>query len=54
MAGDAARPSLSRLRDLPSVDQVLKTPAAAAALAAFGHAQTAAAVRGALAVAREA
>ena len=54
MAGDAARPPLVRLRDLPSVDQVLKTPAAATALAAFGHAQTAAAVRGALAVAREA
>lgn len=53
MAGDAARPSPARLRDLPSVDQVLKTPAAATALAAFGHAQTAAAIRGALAVARE-
>lgn len=54
MAGDAIRPRPSGLRDLPSVDQVLKTPAAATALAAFGHAQTAAAVRGALAVAREA
>ncbi|WP_026869661.1 L-seryl-tRNA(Sec) selenium transferase [Inquilinus limosus] len=54
MAGDAARPSPARLRDLPSVDQVLKTPAAATALAAFGHAQTAAAIRGALAMAREA
>lgn len=50
MAEDAA----ARLRDLPSVDQVLKTAEAATALAAFGHAQTAAAVRGALAVAREA
>ncbi|OWJ62713.1 hypothetical protein, partial [Inquilinus limosus] len=34
----------ARLRGLPSVDQVLKTPEAVAALAAFGHAQTAAAV----------
>jgi L-seryl-tRNA(Ser) seleniumtransferase len=54
MAGDAVRPQPPGLRDLPSVDQVLKMPAATMAVAAFGHAQTAAAVRGALAVAREA
>ena len=50
MTADAA----ARLRGLPSVDQVLRSPATVTALAAFGHAQTAAAVRGALAVAREA
>src|SRR5262249_55614934 len=49
MAGDTAR-----LRGLPSVDQVLKTPAAVEALAVFGHAQPTTAVRGALSLARAA
>lgn len=53
-ATDVTADAAARLRGLPSVDQVLKSPAAVTALAAFGHAQTAAAVRGALAVAREA
>jgi L-seryl-tRNA(Ser) seleniumtransferase len=56
MAGDLAqsRPQVARLRDLPSVDQVLKTPAALAALAAFGRVETSAAIRGALDAARQA
>ncbi|HMR32013.1 MAG TPA: L-seryl-tRNA(Sec) selenium transferase [Geminicoccaceae bacterium] len=43
MAADAAR-----LRDLPSVDQVLRTPAGQEATAEFGHLQASAAVRRAL------
>jgi L-seryl-tRNA(Ser) seleniumtransferase len=55
MAGDLARsgPPAARLRDLPSVDQALKTPAGLAALRAFGHVQTAAAIREALEASRE-
>ena len=43
MAADAAR-----LRDLPSVDQILRTPAGQEATAEFGHLQASAAVRRAL------
>ncbi|GGC75379.1 L-seryl-tRNA(Sec) selenium transferase [Chelatococcus reniformis] len=55
MTGDAARPAAptDRLRELPSVDRVLGTAAAAAALAVHGHPRTAAAVRAALHGARE-
>ena len=45
---------MARLRELPSVDQVLKTPAGQAAAAEFGHGQAGAAVRAALALARRA
>ncbi len=44
----------SRLRNLPSVDQVLRTPLAAAAIQRFGRHATTHAVRGALADARAA
>ena len=44
----------SRLRDLPSVDQVLKVPLAAAAVQRFGRQATTEAVREALAKARAA
>lgn len=45
-------PHVARLRELPAVDQVLRTPAAMAAADEFGHAQTRAAVRAALDEAR--
>mgnify|MGYP000084159996 CR=1 FL=1 len=44
---------LARLRKLPSVDQVLRTSVAQAALTEFGHAQTSTAIRDALTKARQ-
>ncbi len=46
--------NVARLRELPSVDQVLTTPAGQAAVAEFGHGQAGDAVREALALARRA
>ena len=46
--------NVARLRELPSVDQVLKTSAGQAAAVEFGHGQAGAAIREALAEARQA